>query len=966
MSFLEYDRWPRLPVMWVAMGIALVSTTGRSDSPNSADVEFFEKQVRPILSQHCYECHSEKKTKGNLRLDTSGGWLKGGDTGPAIVPGHPDDSLLIAALRHDGGDVAMPPNGKLPSEIIKVLEEWVARGAPAPATDINPLPREHNVEKGRSHWSYQPVVQPNLPTIEDHNSADGRIDLFVLAGLRRAGIAESPATDRYTLIRRLSFDLVGLPPDPDEIESFVHDASPTAYHRLVDRLLASASFGERWGRHWLDVVRFAESLTLRGFVFPEAWRYRDYVISQFNDDRPLDRFLREQLAGDLMPIDSTEERHRRLVATTFWTLGNTNLEEQDKKQLDMDVVDEQIDVMGKAMLGQTLGCARCHDHKFDPITARDYYALAGILRNTRMLEHANVSAWTEVNLPLPPTAEGHFQQLEARAKELTESMAQTKKQIAAMKLASKSKTGQGSNGAIDVAALPGIVVDNVQAKKVGEWTESASVKPHVGPGYLHDAAAGKGDKTITFAPTLPRDGQYEVRLAYTPGANRAESVPITVFSADGEKTILVNMKQIPPIDGLFLSLGEYRFESAGQSFVLIANEGTKGHVIADAVQFLPRDQVSSPERTKSSGPANDKSAEIESLEQRMGLQLISLKVVEASLQTRPRVMTIVERPEINDCPVHLRGSVHTLGETVPRGFPQMLTPLHESPLPSNESGRRELAAWVTATENPLTSRVYVNRVWHWLFGEGIVRTVDNFGTTGEPPSHPELLDDLSLRFVDEDWSTKFLVRSIVESNTYRQDSSGTTGEAIDPENRLLWRANRRRLDAEALRDSMLQISGELQREMGGTTILPNTKADYGYVDTLVRRSVYVPVFRNALPELFQVFDFPDPSLVVGSRSVSTVAPQALFLMNHPFVQERAVVAAKRLLSERIPQAESIDDEDRIKRAFLLGMGRAPFPEEVKLAHEVLAKGSGSLDDKTHAWANLFQLLFLSLDFRYQH
>jgi Protein of unknown function (DUF1549) len=365
-------------------------------------------------------------------------------------------------------------------------------------------------------------------------------------------------------VRRRYFDLTGLPPTPKEIDAFVQDPSIKAYEKLVDSLLASPRFGERWGRHWLDLVRFAESLTLRGFVFKETWRYRDYVIDAFNQDRALDQFLREQIAGDLLPAQSRDERRRNLVATTFLALGNTNLEEQDKNQIDMDVVDEQIDVIGKAFLGQTIGCARCHDHKFDPIPTRDYYALAGILRNTKLLEHDNVSKWVETSLPMAPEVESAVQAYNAK-------LAVLEAQIKAEKLKMKAKGIVASTGVVAPNDIPGLVVDDTKAKRVGTWTLSQYSGSYIGDGYLHDGNMSKGEKSLTFEPEIPAAGPYEIWLAYIPAANRSTQVPVNILSADGEKNLTINEQIEPPIDGRFVSLGRYRFERSGQGSVLITN-----------------------------------------------------------------------------------------------------------------------------------------------------------------------------------------------------------------------------------------------------------------------------------------------------------------------------------------------------------------------------------------------------------
>jgi hypothetical protein len=728
----------RRRIVPVAVLLAAVFGPSALAQSDPRALELYEKKIRPVLAEHCSRCHSAEaaknhKLKGGLLVDDRDGLLKGGDTGPAVVPGKAADSLLIQALHYDG-DLRMPPRGKLPGAVIADFERWVNAGAAAPSVASRPG-RGTSVVPAATFWAYQPVRAPAVPAVQDAAWPAGAIDRFVLAGLEARGLHPAADADRATLARRLYFDLVGLPPSPEEVDAFVNDPDPAAYEKLVERLLASPHFGERWGRHWLDVARFAESLTLRGFILKEAWRYRDYVIDAFDRDVPFDQFVREQLAGDLLPAATPADRRRQLVATAFLVLGNTNLEEQDKQQLRMDVVDEQLDVIGKGFLAQTITCARCHDHKFDPIPTTDYYALAGILRNAKALEHANVSKWLEVPLPL--------------------------------------------------------------------------------------TAAEEAD------PKKPK----------------------------------------------------------------------------------------------------------------------------------PLAMSVVEEKQIEDAHVHVRGSVHSLGAVVPRGFLSAATRGTTAPLPAHESGRRQLAEWIASRDNPLTARVFVNRAWHWLFGAGLVRTTDNFGSTGELPSHPELLDHLATRFTEGGWSMKSLVRAVVLSRTYCQATTGSAAAAVaDPENRLLARQNRRRLDAECLRDTMLAVSGRLTLDHGGPTFPPTLAADYHYQHTDMRRSVYSPVFRNALPELLAAFDFADPSMETGQRNVSTVAPQALLLLNSPFVVDQARAAAARLLA-----TGPADDDGRVVWAYRLALGRAPTPGERRVALRFLGDRAG---DPKKAWATLFQALFASVDFRY--
>jgi hypothetical protein len=926
------------------VGIALLATRLAAAEPSSRQLEFFETRVRPVLVEHCFECHGggEKRTQGGLRLDSREGWAAGGDSGPAVVPGRPRESLLLTAVGYRDPALQMPPRGRLPQAVIDDLQTWIEEGAADPRQAVPVVDKPAATSPAREHWAYQPLAAATPPQVVDGEWPANAIDRFILARIEAAGLRPQADAAPAALVRRLYYDLIGLPPEPEEIEAFEADPSEDAYERLVDRLLASPHFGERWGRHWLDVARFGESLTLRGMVFQEAWRYRDYVIGAFNRDLPYNDFVRAQIAGDLLPAASLAQRRDHLVATTFLTLGNVNLEEQDKAQLRMDVVDEQLDTIGKAFLAQTIGCARCHDHKFDPIPTRDYYALAGILRNTKTLEHANVSNWLELPLPLEPAEDERVARQEAI--------------IAA--LAERIEAARGGRPAVVAAAsLPGVVVDDREARQVGQWQRSQYSGAYIGDGYLHDLDAEKGAKTLTFLPELPAAGRYEVRLAYTAGGNRATNVPVTVFSADGEKTLTVDERREPPLDGRFVALGQFSFELNGQGFVMVANLGTDGHVIADAVQFLAVSDDPGVAEPAASGAG--KAAEplpkedVRQLEQ-------ELKRLKATGPVRPKYMTVVEEKEIADTCVHIRGNVHNLGSSVPRGFLQILGSGAATTLPESQSGRREMADWLVDDDNPLPARVMTNRVWHWLFGAGLVRTTDNFGSAGEAPSHPKLLDYLAAEFIRDGWSVKRLVRRIALSHTYRlaATADGAT-RAADPENRLLARAPRRRLDAECLRDALLTVSGLLQPCAGGKTLRPGVSADYGYAHVARCRSVYVPVLRNALPEVFKVFDFADPSTVTGQRTQSTTPQQALFFMNDPLVHECARQAALRLLS-----VEDLDDAARLERSCRLALGRPPTPGERQHAQKFLEAAREEGVDQVDAWAQVWQTWFASLDFRY--
>jgi hypothetical protein len=811
---------------------------------------------------------------------------------------------------------------------------------------------EHNAPSqriGTGHWAYQPIRGVKPPEVRDESWPRNPIDRFILARLEGQGLEPVADAERAVLAWRLQFDLTGLPTAPEDIDAFVNDRRPEALEALVSRLLASPRFGEHWARHWLDIVRYGESVTLRGLVLREAWRYRDFVIDAFNEDLPLNHFIRAQLAGDLLPATTLETRQRQHIATTFLMLGNTNLEEQDKRQLEMDVIDEQLEVIGKAFLGQTIACARCHDHKFDPIPATDYYALAGILKNVVTLEHANVSGWVERPLPLGPSEEAMFRRHESA--------------IEALEARIRVLRTRHAAPAIDATELAGQVIDSASARTVGEWKLSTHTRPYIGDGYLHDLDEDKGAKTLTFAFNPTHAGSYEVRFAYTPGANRATHVPVTVFHAGGETLLTINQQQAPPLEGRFISLGIFRFETDGFAHVLIANEGTRGHVIADAVQLLPiGDGV--PNTPASLARREEDSAEttLRELEAR-------LKTLRESAARRPMIMAPREDPAAGDLPVYRRGSVHAPGETVPRGFLSVADVSDPPEIAPGTSGRAELAEWITRPDNPLTARVQVNRIWLWLMGEGLVRTPDNFGMTGAEPSHPELLDWLAARLARPEsagglgWSTKSLIREIVLSRTYQLASAPS--EALmraDPENHLLGRANRRPLAVEQLRDAMLAIAGTLRLDSPrGPTFPKELKADFGFVSDETRRSIYLPVFRNALPSMFETFDFPSPSMVTGRRDNGIVPTQSLFLLNDRFVRDQAMALAKRL-DRQFPWRS----EDpaligaRIRAAYRWILGRRPDAGEERALTEAMAGQPGCLE----TWTDLAHALLASAEFRY--
>lgn len=821
-------------------------------------------------------------------------------------------------------------------------------------------------------WSFQRPTPQRLPDVKATDWPINDIDHFILARLEAQNLTPAPDAAPVTLLRRLHFDLTGLPPSPEAISEWTSSSeakSMPAIERLVDRLLGSEAFAERWASHWLDITRFAESSGGgRSLPFKDAWRFRDYVIESIRDDVPLDRMITEHIAGDLLPAASAADRRRQLTATGFLVLGPTNYEEQDKQMLRMDVVDEQMDTLGKSFLGMTIGCARCHDHKFDPISTRDYYALAGIFRSTRTLENYtdNVAHWIDTPLPLDGQAEIDLQEHEKEVAALRSQIATLKDQLRDAGGADlrRKKT-------IAVSDLPGIVIDDAEAMKVGEWKASKIYGPFIGASYVHDLNTGKGDKTISFTPRISKTGRYEVRVAFNAGPGRAEKIAASIFHADGEE--LVHFKEKTEVlKGLqFASLGTFRFEANGQGFVLITNGGAEGFVTVDAVQFLPVEDGEIATSSNAS-PASEREA---GLKKRLAALEKELKRVQAGFTPRPEAMTVAEDEAPEHARVHIRGSTQNLGAPVPRGFIQALSNGPAPVIAADESGRLQLAQWMTSADNPLTARVLVNRVWHWLFGAGIVRTTENFGITGDMPSHPELLDHLALRFLEQGWNLKKLVRQLVLSHTYRMssESQDAPGASLDPDNRLLWRMHRKRLDAECLRDAILMTAATLELKVGGPNIgdakavdSNDTKVqnlEYGYTFNDTRRSLYTPAFRNVRHPLFEVFDFADINQPIAQRTVSTVATQALFLMNHPMVIEQARHAADRLLGDRTLKTDAV----RIKQAYVIALNRPGTTRELAAGADFIegtTSGNATMDERRDVWARLIQTLWSTPDFRF--
>ena len=803
----------KLTLVPILFGVAsFAGSVCAVEKSTSEQLAFFEKRIRPALVKHCYECHSADrgKDKGGLTLDTREGIRRGGDSGHAVVPGNLKESLLVEAIHYN--DLEMPPKYQLPEEVIADFEKWIRMGAPDPreAEKAELILREIDFEKAREFWAFKKPQPRKAPKPKDRKWARTDIDRHILARLESKGLKPVGDAPGATLLRRAHFDLTGLPPSPDQLDAFLVDSSPKAFEEQVDRLLDSPAFGERWGRHWLDVVRYAESSGKeRNFAYPAAWRYRDYVIDAFNRDVPYDRFIREQIAGDLLPSDTSAERDRLLIATGALALGPKSHNENSAAKFKMDLIDDQIDVVTRAFLGLTVSCARCHDHKFDPFPTKEYYSLAGIFDSSR-------------------TYYG------------------TKK----------------TNGNRRPSSLMPIG-ENVDRKDALSSKEEALLK------RLNKQVADTQKRLAKIKKKNPK-------------------------SAEKEKAKLARFrKQLAPLKA----------------------RAPKGSDFA---------------------------------------------------------MGVRDDGQPKDCAVRIRGDEGKRGDTVPRGFLTVLAHEATPEVPKEQSGRLQLADWIANPQNPLTARVMANRIWQHLFGRGIVRTVDNYGATGERPTHPELLDHLALRLVANNWSVKRTIREIMLSRAYRMGVvHSETNAAKDPDNFFLWRMNQKRLEAEAIRDGMLAASGQLDPAPGIGSFMADKEGDIGRrlrisvsENDNAKRSIYLPVVRDELPEMFKIFDFAEPSLVVGRRDPTTVPTQALFMMNSEFARKQSGALAKRLIDEH-------DDADqRIEAAYARVLNRRPTSAETQRAVRFVEETRAAMADEdsagveSAAWSSLCQALFASAEFRY--
>ena len=947
-SYVEMTRPAAIAFLLIFIGIGTETLSG------TEGIAYFESEVRPILVKHCYECHSEEadKQKGGLWLDRRAGWESGGYGGPAVVPGDPDASLLVHSIRYGDENLQMPPDSKMTPEEIAILEQWVAMGAPDPRDEVIAAGLRKGAidyESARKEWAYRPIVKPSLPEPAAKAWPLDPVDQFILAGLEAKSLPPASDAEPVALLRRVHYDLAGLPPTLEETLAFVADPSREHFIRIVDELMVRPSFGEKWGRHWLDVARYADSNGGdRNYTFYQAWRYRNYVIDAFNRDQSYYDFVREQIAGDLMTSNDPETTRRRLIAATFLALGPKMLTERDKEKLWLDTVDEQVDTVGRAFLGLTLGCARCHDHKFDPVSKEDYFALAGIFRSTEIVTGTrngcvNVASWIERPLPGPdgidPALAEQVERLELAMRLVVEKSYMKK---------------AGGKMTIDNLPLAGVLYDEGDAEVIGKWVPSSLSPNRFGDQYLRDDKEGKGKKRVVFRGSLPESGVYEVRVAYSAGENRAENVPVIVSCRTGRKTVHLDQTRPPSVAGLLEPVGQFEFEKGGECSVTIETTGTDGRfVLVDALQFIAVRDI---EREVAQLTAANDGGSDPLFRMSEGDLKKTLDKLIADLKDKDVVMAPRDAKNPADIHLRVRGETAQLGPLIPRGFPKVLASV-PTPIAPCVSGRLELSDWITGEAGHLLDRVYVNRIWGHLFGRGLVESVDNFGRLGSGVTDPDLLDWLAATFREEGGSTKQLVRRLVLCRTYGLSANpDKVLLAADPENALFGRHARRRLTAEEIRDSVLFFSGRLDRTPGEATASAEGIDLDGAMnyEKNPKRTVYLPVARNNPSGELALFDGANPDLVTGKRDDTTVPTQALYLLNSEFLMKEAGVVAKAAGAE-------------VDTLYLTLLGREPEPVERERSLGLIADLSGGSEDTAvieAAAGHLAHLLMVSTEFLY--
>ncbi|HET6425449.1 MAG TPA: PSD1 and planctomycete cytochrome C domain-containing protein [Planctomycetaceae bacterium] len=916
--------------------LALLSSVSVFAADSTPGEEFFESKVRPLLSQHCFACHGRDQKKGGLSLASREALMTGGESGPTVVLEHPADSLLIQAVEHRGG-LQMPPNGKLTDAEQKTLRTWVELGLPWSAESDHGGIRANGTitADDRDFWSFRPVVNTPVPTVKYVSWPRRTLDAFILSQLETNGLQPAAEADRRTYIRRVSWTLTGLLPTPEDVQAFVSDTSDDAYEKLVSRLLDSPHYGERWARHWLDIARYGEDQahTFQARKYPEGYRYRDWVVNAFNRDLPYDQFVMEQIAADLLPAATLEERLARLPALGFFALGPVYYKDAGcAGKAEADEIDDRIDTLCRGFLGLTVSCARCHDHKFDPIPTQDYYALAGVFASTQYREAPLVAD------EIAKAYEDRANAVKQREKEYADAQAaeslrfgetlvpQTADYIVAAWKLQQRRQDDIKTGAKAIADESGLHAVTIQRWSDFLTGNNFNAKPYLAalkPGFAKHTRSIDDPVSALLEPAA-RMLQHELATALEE-RHRLEAEYEQQRAAAATEEAKKNVAK-PNLEGPRAELLKGLLTDRNAPFA------------------VPKDQIEKLLSDDRKAVLTAIQKDIEQLKQAVGPKY-------------PFAHSLSDGQPTN-AKVNVRGNHKDLGDEVPRRF---LTILDTTPF-KDGSGRRELARAIASPANPLTARVIVNRVWQQHFGRGIVGTASNFGLLGERPTHPELLDHLAAKFIEAGWSLKWLHREILLSATYRQSSEvalsqgETDSDAIDPDNRLLWRQNRRRMDIETWRDAALQVSGQIDLTVGGPSQNLND-ANHR------RRTLYSAISRHDLNATLRLFDFPDPNLTSERRSNTTVPMQQLFLLNSGFIVKQAQTVTQRVMAEKMT-----DDEQRIERVYQWLFQRSPTDGERQLGRKFLNAALPSevsaTEVKLTAWEQYAQALLGTNEFAF--
>ena len=924
-----------------------VTFSAQAGAPSDlAQLDFFEKKIRPVLADSCYECHSAgaKKVKGGLLLDTREDLLKGGDSGPGIVAGNPKKSLILISMKHEDKDpdMAMPPKkDKLSDEVLADFEQWIKMGAPDPRSGKGiAKSATWDAAKYVDHWAFKKISNPPVPKSEGGTGfIQNPIDNFVLAKLTEKKLQPSAKADKHTLLRRITFDLIGLPPTPEEMNAFLTDASPNAFEKVVDRLLASPRYGERWGRHWLDVARYADTSGdrqgggKRNPLYPHAWTYRDYVIESFNRDLPYDRFIIEQIAADRLPESKTDKSS--LAALGFLSVGKRFMGNEN------DTIDDRIDVVTKGIMGITGSCARCHDHKFDPIPTKDYYSLYGVFTSSEEVKDGTLLTDPEKN--------PHYMEFKSEVAKVDQEVEQYNKMEAARLLSGMmEKSGEYMLAAHEASHTTDTRKkgDNFRfaAREKGLKAELASIwfdrVKEIESSKKEDAVFGPWVKFAAipedqFAAQAPQIVK-EIAAGTNPVIAKAlaEKNPTSLKDVAAVYTaVLGDLHQLLKLDEFIGYKGgnNSRFDIAKTEVTLpdAGMESLRKYLYSQQSVLLPD------ERNMSRALGNQFTTKQNNIRNKV----YSLELTHPGAPVK--AMSMADKSNPRDAVVLVRGEPQNRGPVVPRQFLAIVSGENRKPF-TDGSGRLEMAKLIASRDNPLTARVIVNRVWQWHFGQAIVRTVSDFGTRSEPPTHPEMIDYLATWLMDNGWSLKKLNKLIVMSAAYQQDSRpNDAAMKSDPTNQWLWRANVQRLDFEQVRDSLLTVGGKLDLAMGGQPFSmggagSGGKGRYATADLSAlkgnnRRSVYAFIDRSSLPEMLNTFDFANPDMSTGERIMTTVPQQALFMMNSPFLVEQV----KNILTRPdFPAAAS--DAEKVRFIFRTAFQRQPTDPELKIAEKFLA------------------------------